>query len=613
MQMHTLQRAHGHGVRPRPQQQRRWHGHQPSLSPPLATTQPQGPQQPPQAHRGSTLSPYVLLEMARCLTTAAPMPGPPIQQPPGVTHMELLVHVAKAVPQPSSRRQQAAMLEDTYQVLAGRRGQHDLSPYLQQLQRGSGWVAHPDMPLIRLLLKPAATAFAAALQLTPGDRLKVGNYTFPVSWAPAMQPAGTTAVRLHNVPMRMTKQGLTGLLLAAHGYSLDSFLVVSEHLGGKPGLSGGPHEADWVVAYIRPPTDDPLLKLLPDTFEAEPGRVVRVSVQGRTANRPDLWEAETAWCKEQQQVAQRLPGIWAAMQQQRLQQGAGASTQQLPQPAAVPQRPPGAADPGTAAAAQAAASAVAAAFPAPGSHAADVDMPDAPGGNGDQPGPATGAASVAVDLPVDLDMGEHQHSTSPPDLQQSAYAQWRGDSAQGGQAVEQAVGIWDETGEPALTPEALEEMCQALWHDLQRTDIDTQQWLRTYLHVPDVGYGDMGDAAAAAAPTAPAGPGQVGPDVGGGSRRQRRGQQWQPQPEHQQPAGQQPPAVRDDGAPCTRSGRRIKPVLDPMLCTPAVFGERRQHDSSSNGSGQRPTAGGLTLPGPGTPAQQRPASGRCRR
>ena len=115
--------------------------------------------------------------------------------------------------------------------------------------------------------------------LVNGQRLRVGHQY-------EQQPPGTTRVLVMHLPGEFGVCGIVSTLLTCAGYSGAEGMVAQEFLGFyKAGgtVVPGMGNMDYIVAFVHPPADDPLLVRLPETFyiPGSPPQKVVVTVDGR--------------------------------------------------------------------------------------------------------------------------------------------------------------------------------------------------------------------------------------------------------------------------------------------------------------------------------------------
>jgi hypothetical protein len=136
---------------------------------------------------------------------------------------------------------------------------------------------------LEVCLKGDAAARAAAERMMEGGVLQVAGLKLRVRYATGRQPSGTVRVMVLGMPGVYARQGLVEALLTCAGYMAGTGMVVAEFfgelcLGGVPypGIGRG----DMIVAFIKAPSDDQLLRDLPDTVLLQ-GCTVRLAVEGR--------------------------------------------------------------------------------------------------------------------------------------------------------------------------------------------------------------------------------------------------------------------------------------------------------------------------------------------
>lgn len=173
-----------------------------------------------------------------------------------------------------------------------------------------------DLSSIDIAVLDTEEALLAAQAAVQAGSVTVGPYTLPATWVrSATPPAGCVAVTVHQVPAGFIRTGLVTALLAAAGQQGQ---VVAEFLGGST-ISGDAAlshpDANTVVAWVRPPADDPLLISLPASF-ANPGEpATLIQVGNRPSLAPECWQQRTA-----QLLAARRRVLQVVEQQQRQRQ-----------------------------------------------------------------------------------------------------------------------------------------------------------------------------------------------------------------------------------------------------------------------------------------------------
>jgi hypothetical protein len=182
--------------------------------------------------------------------------------------------------------------------------EEDLESALLQQLRGlfSGPAAEPGSLIRRFnsgtplcywwFFLPATDAARAAREaLVQQQVLTVTDVRLAVSEVLTRLPGGQTRIVVRNLHPEHMREGATAQLLAAAGYELGSYTLVSEHAGA---LRAALAEHDWVakadalVALLKPPADDPYLQRLPRRWRCDGGLVeLRVeSLAGPPPARP---------------------------------------------------------------------------------------------------------------------------------------------------------------------------------------------------------------------------------------------------------------------------------------------------------------------------------------
>jgi hypothetical protein len=135
---------------------------------------------------------------------------------------------------------------------------------------------------LEICLKRESQARQRAEQLISSG-LQVKGHHIPVRYARGRQPAGTVRVMVMGLPGPYAVRGLMEALLTCAGYMDGAGMLVAEFLGELM-IKGVPYPAvgrgDMVVAYVKPPGDDPLLLNLPESMMLQ-GCTVRLAVEGR--------------------------------------------------------------------------------------------------------------------------------------------------------------------------------------------------------------------------------------------------------------------------------------------------------------------------------------------
>ena len=180
-----------------------------------------------------------------------------------------------------------------------------------------------DLATVTMLVGDSAAAGDAARAAVESGAVTAGHFTIPVSWSRRSgPPLGCTEVTLHQLPVEFVRPGCCAVLMAAAGQEGQ---VVEEFLGGSSLVGDATLScpaADTVVAWVRPPPQDPLLTSLPASFEVAAGRpTAKIEVAGRVSLAPWTWRYSTERLlqarSEVQHVVSRLE---SQRQQQRDQQ-----------------------------------------------------------------------------------------------------------------------------------------------------------------------------------------------------------------------------------------------------------------------------------------------------
>lgn len=139
--------------------------------------------------------------------------------------------------------------------------------FLETLEATAARLAASDAQELSLSLAPSGEAVAV-----------------PVVPAPSRIPAGMARLLVRRLDLLHMRQGAAAAILAAAGYTASCVPVSTEHAGGLPaGLNAhhpGVANGGVMVAFVKPPADDPGLHRLPRAF-LDGDRRVTISVCSR--------------------------------------------------------------------------------------------------------------------------------------------------------------------------------------------------------------------------------------------------------------------------------------------------------------------------------------------
>ena len=116
------------------------------------------------------------------------------------------------------------------------------------------------------------------------EGLVLGGHTLPVQFLTERQAPGTVRVMLMDLPPEYAVQGVTEAILSCAGYECSSSMVVHEFAGAikvDGVIVNGVGRSDRLVAYVRPPADDPFLSKLPEAYTFPRGPRTVFTVDGR--------------------------------------------------------------------------------------------------------------------------------------------------------------------------------------------------------------------------------------------------------------------------------------------------------------------------------------------
>jgi hypothetical protein len=178
-----------------------------------------------------------------------------------------------------------------------------------------------DVSVLEFAAHDTPAARQAAREAVEGGTVTVDGYDIPVSWGRrSAPPPGCIAVALHQLPVEFVRKGCCAVLLAAANQEGE---VLCEFLGGSR-LTGDAAlfcpAADTVVAWVRPPQNDPLLTSLPSSFEVLGRPTAKIEVQGRPSLAPEQWPHLTQQSIAARERARREVSRHAPQQQQHQQQ-----------------------------------------------------------------------------------------------------------------------------------------------------------------------------------------------------------------------------------------------------------------------------------------------------
>lgn len=188
------------------------------------------------------------------------------------------------------------------------------------------WAARQQHSLglakVDIAVQDTAAAQQAARAAVQQGAVSVGGHAIPVSWAKrAAPPPGCVVVTIHQLPVEFVRVGCVQVLMAAAQQQGE---VVAEFLGGSDIMGDAALScpaADTVVAWVRPPHDDPLLTSLPPTFDVIGRPSVKLQVQGRPSLAPETWRDLTQqYLQAQAAVQQVLDSLQPRHQQEQQQE-----------------------------------------------------------------------------------------------------------------------------------------------------------------------------------------------------------------------------------------------------------------------------------------------------
>lgn len=264
-------------------QQHLQHQHQQQQQQPL-----QQQQQPSPPATAWTLDPFDTIRV-RLFHTAGnqqPVPLPAVAAVQGSSMpvtLRLMVGQLSAAAAGASSSQQRTQLYTGLVDLLNAHGDAHPFPWMlfvrecsQKTQAGRG-------AYIDVVAQPDSASTMAALAAATAGHLQVASYSIPVVQMNAAQPLDTVELVVQQPPLVLGFNGFTAGLLEAAGYP--GITVVAEWRGGSRAPGGTPElskQFHSVIAWVRPPRDDPQLRSLPDTFQ-DPitGATCRVLVRTR--------------------------------------------------------------------------------------------------------------------------------------------------------------------------------------------------------------------------------------------------------------------------------------------------------------------------------------------
>ena len=190
-----------------------------------------------------------------------------------------------------------------------------------------------DLATVTMLVGDSAAAGDAARAAVASGAVTAGPFTIPVSWSRRSgPPVGCTEITLHQLPVEFVRPGCCAVLMAAAGQKGE---VVEEFLGGSSLVGDAALScpvADTVVAWVRPPPQDPLLTSLPASFEVAAGRpTAKIEVAGRVSLAPWTWRHSTEQLLQARQEVQQVVSRLESQQQQQREQQQRAQQQQQQQ------------------------------------------------------------------------------------------------------------------------------------------------------------------------------------------------------------------------------------------------------------------------------------------
>jgi len=191
---------------------------------------------------------------------------------------------ATAIGAPGSQ-QRADFFRDLMYLLDAE-GDEQLFPWLLYIRACSNSCQGTRAAYIDLVARPDQAATNAALAVAAAGHLKVAAHCIPVVQMNHAQPLDTVELVVQQPPVVLGFCGFTAAMLEAAGYK--DMPVVAEWRGGSRAPGGAPERSKQftsLVAWVKPPSDDPELRRLPESFQdPTTGGTCRVQVRTRLPN-----------------------------------------------------------------------------------------------------------------------------------------------------------------------------------------------------------------------------------------------------------------------------------------------------------------------------------------
>ena len=191
---------------------------------------------------------------------------------------------ATAIGAPGSQ-QRAEFFRDLLYLLEAE-GDEQPFPWLLYIRACSNSCQVTRAAYIDLVARPDHVATHAALAVAAAGQLQVGGYCIPVVQMNHAQPLDTVELVVQQPPVVLGFSGFTAAMLEAAGYP--DVTVVAEWRGGSRAPGGAPERSKQftsLVAWVKPPSDDPELRLLPEAFQdPTTGGTCRIQVRTRLPN-----------------------------------------------------------------------------------------------------------------------------------------------------------------------------------------------------------------------------------------------------------------------------------------------------------------------------------------
>eukprot|EP00775_Hariotina_reticulata_P001284 gene1284-biopygen2553 len=248
----------------------------------------QQPEQPSAAPTAWKLDPFdtIRVRLFHTAGTQQPVPLPAVAAVRGSSMpvtLRLMVGQLSAAAAGNPGSQQRIQLYTGLVDLLNAHGDAHPFPWMlfvtecsQKTQAGRG-------AYIDVVAQPDSASTMAALAAATAGHLQVASYSIPVVQMNAAQPLDTVELVVQQPPLVLGFIGFTAGLLESAGYP--GISVVAEWRGGSRAPGGAPElskQFHSVIAWVRPPHDDPQLRSLPDTFQ-DPitGATCRILVRTR--------------------------------------------------------------------------------------------------------------------------------------------------------------------------------------------------------------------------------------------------------------------------------------------------------------------------------------------